>query len=129
MPLIVPSRDVLDATHEIVKPLKSSKIGYFRRIGPNAWDDYLYVEEAGGELELLPGVPVQLESRGAELRVRSEGRVARVRWEADAELAASFDELTPKDRRARFVSTYLRELGAESVLGAGGVIARTLTER
>jgi hypothetical protein len=142
----VKSNDVLDPTHVARRPFRGKVIGYFRRIGPNAWDDYQFIRSAasdatqvaaasdkshGSDLpqsqEILPQVPLQLESHRAEVRVRSNGRVVRVRWLPDLKDEATLGaDAEPGETRRYFIETCLLPLGAEAVLGATAVMVKKL---
>ncbi|HEY5958801.1 MAG TPA: hypothetical protein VIV60_19705 [Polyangiaceae bacterium] len=146
----VKSSDVLDVTHYTSRAFRAQVIGAFRRVGPNAWDDYRYVSENGPELDVYPDVGVQLEPQGAEIRSRSGGRVVRLRWKPEpAELSAlranpdvddtdvddtDVDDTdtgdagdTPQARRRWFITHCLSERGPEALLGAGAVMAAKLS--
>lgn len=132
---LVKSADVLDPTHEATRPYRASVIGYFERIGPNAWDDYRFfkssTEPGTGPsiIDVLPGVPLQLEARGPEVRMRSEGRVIRVRWLPNA---ADHDRLgrdpEPRALRQFFIQNYLAAHGSEAGLGVSAVVAMKLNQ-
>jgi hypothetical protein len=149
----VKSSDVLDATHEVRVGFRAIVLGYFRRTGPNSWDDYEFVlrvaspvtrpagDQSSGELEfisVLPLVPVQLEARGVDVRLRSEGKVVRARFvpsEADVEtitlsLGRAFE---PKQDfralRQHFLASCLRSVGGDSPKGISAVIVGKLNEK
>lgn len=143
----VKSSDVLDVTHESKRAFRGEVLGYFRRLGSNSWDDYQFVRaprkvqsndadsaeiresDATAELEVLPHVPLQLESRGTEVRVRSGGRVLRLRWiPTSPDLEALGEEPERRDVRQYFVENYLAPRGAELRMGAGALVARKLNE-
>jgi hypothetical protein len=79
----VDARDVLDADAVTSRPFPGRIVGVFRRAGPNAWDDYVLVEEDGGPIEVFAGTPIQVESEGATFRMRRKGEVVRVAWTPD----------------------------------------------
>lgn len=124
----VDARDVLDPDAETRRPFRARVLGQFRPSGPNAWDDYVFASAPEGEeLEVLPGLPVQLERRGPQLRLRREGRVLRLEWIPDeAELAALGDGDSPSARRERLVAEYLRPHREAAGRGAAAVIAAKL---
>lgn len=129
----VKSADVLDPTHEARSAYRGEVLGYFDRMGPNAWDDYQFVNSGNSSpvetVDVLPGVPLQLEPRGAVVRMRSKGRVVRVRWvasESDHEALGSEPE--PRAIRQHFVEHYLVPRGSESALGATAVIVNKIRE-
>jgi hypothetical protein len=100
----VDARDVLDANATATRAFRGRVLGRYRRTGPNAWDDYVLVEQDGGSIEVLAGTQVQLEDAGAIVRLRRGGEVVVVAWEpAAAELAARADP------RASFVALCLSE--------------------
>jgi hypothetical protein len=74
------SRDVLDADATTSRAFPARVLGVYRRVGPNAWDDYLLVEVDGGRIEVLPGTPVQVEDEGPVVRLRRKGEVTVVSW-------------------------------------------------
>lgn len=136
----VKSSDVLDPTHEAKHSFRATVIGYFRRKGPNAWDDYEFTRLNAGDassgnerpdqssiVEVLPQVPLQLEAHGPMVRLRSEGRVIRVRWlpeSDDLELLGADPE--PREIRRYFVEHCLVALAEAADLGAGAVMAKKL---
>ena len=124
----VDARDVLDPDAETRRPFRARVLGHFKPTGPNAWDDYVFVSTAGGEeLEVLPGLPVQLEHRGPQLRLRRQGRVLRLEWLPDAaDLAALAEDDSPASRRRRFVAEHLSTFREAAGRGAAAVIAAKL---
>ncbi len=48
MPRRVDARDVLDADATTSRAFSGRVVGVYRRSGPNAWDDYVLVDEDGG---------------------------------------------------------------------------------
>jgi hypothetical protein len=76
----VDARDVLDANAVTSRSFTGRVAGSYRRAGPNAWDDYVLVEEDGGTVEVLPGTHVQVEADGALFRMRRKGHVLVVSW-------------------------------------------------
>lgn len=142
----VKSADVLDPTHEAKRPFRAALVGYFERTGPNAWDDYCFIRStvlaglsSAGEscnadgakstsnLTVLPGLPLQLESRGVEVRMRAAGRVVRVRWIAEpADVEAIGAGAEPRVVRRYFTEHCLVPLGSDTGLGAAAVMVRKL---
>lgn len=141
------SSDVLDATHTVTKCFRGTVLGYFRREGPNTWDDYRFVParvtRSGGEpalsresqvdqtadevLDVLPQVPVQLEARGIDVRVRSQGRVVRLRWLPGSDERSEFGaDSGPRGMRQYFVEHYLSPLESEGGIGAAAVIVKKI---
>lgn len=135
---LIKSSDVLDPTHEAKLAYRGHIVGYFERTGPNAWDDYRYVRlratgdsatPPNGLIDVLPGVPLQLEVRGPEVRMRSAGRVVRVRWFAepgDCEVLGRDAE--PRAVRQYFIERYLVARGAVAAIGATAVIVSKIRE-
>jgi len=121
MALRVKASDVLDPNAVVCQRFRAKVLGHFRRAGPNRWDDYLLVEDDQGEVDVMPGARVQLESQGTELRIRSRGRVLRVRA-----IQSAVSELTPAERRDRFVAEYLDSFDESPGLGAAAFVAKTL---
>jgi hypothetical protein len=120
MTLRVKASDVLDPNAIVRLGFRATVLGYFRRVGPNRWDDYVLVEDQG-EIDVLAGVRVQLEGRGSELRIRSRGRVLRVR-----PIQSGGSKLTPRQRRDRFVVQHLDSFDESPGLGAAAFVAKTL---
>jgi hypothetical protein len=100
----VDARDVLDADATTSRALTGRVVGVYRRHGPNAWDDYVLVDEDGGRIEVFAGTPIQVEADGATFRMRRKGEVALVEWTPeDGEGGAG------ADLRARFLESCVRE--------------------
>lgn len=148
----VKSSDVLDVSHEVLAPFRARVLGVFRRVGPNAWDDYEFIKQiatsdtgavpADGAsfptLDVLAMIPVQLEGRGVEVRLRSDGKVLRVRFlpgDADVQelsrraMCAFEPRLHGRLLRQYFLERYLRPVGEGSLKGASAVIVGKLTVR
>jgi hypothetical protein len=121
MALRVKASDVLDANAVVRRRFDAKILGRFQRAGPNRWDDYVFVEDDQGEMEVLPGVRVQLEDRGCELRIRSRGRVLRVRA-----IKTGLGRITTRERRDRFVTEYLDSFDESPGLGGAAFVAKTL---
>jgi hypothetical protein len=99
----VDARDVLDADATTGRAFAGRVVGVFRRTGPNEWDDYELVEEDGGPIDVLAGIPIQLEREGARFRMRRRGEVVVVRWTPDAESGEP-----DADARSRFLESCVR---------------------
>jgi hypothetical protein len=121
MMLRVKASDVLDANAVVRRRFKAKVLGYFRRVGPNRWDDYAFVRDDQGEIDVLAGVRVQLERRALELRLRSKGRVLKVR-----PALGSSGDCTAKQRRDRFVAQHLESFDDAPGLGTAAFVAKTL---
>ncbi|MGC4066879.1 MAG: hypothetical protein QM784_20030 [Polyangiaceae bacterium] len=143
------SSDVLDVTHEVTAPFDAELVGSFRRAGPNAWDDYEFVRnptkratEAGSNVSATHVVhaltPVQFEARGVDVRMRSEGKVVRMRYVPSASALADLQRMAGESFDARLHGALLRRYFEEKHLrlqgqiqgrGAGAVIAEKLSSK
>lgn len=79
----VDARDVLDADATTGRSFPGRVVGVFRRTGPNEWDDYELVQGDGGPVDVLAGIPIQLEPEGPRFRMRRRGEVVVVEWTPD----------------------------------------------
>ena len=102
MPRRVDARDVLDADATTSRAFSGRVVGVFRRSGPNAWDDYVLVDEDGGPIEVFGETPIQVEAR-ATFRMRRQGEVVRVAWTPD-----DGGGETGEDLHARFLKSCVR---------------------
>lgn len=123
MTVRVKASDVLDANAVVRRAFRGRGVGYFRRIGPNRWDDYVFVRDDQGEIDVHPGVRVMLESQGAAVRLRARGRVLRVLWEG---ALPNERKPTPRQCRDAFVAHYLEAFDEAPGLGAAAFVARNL---
>ena len=117
----IDARDVLDANAKTAMNFRARIVGYFRRTGPNTWDDYVFQPAENGEtVDVLADVPIQVESEGAEFRMRRHGEVKRLVWHpADGE--------TPgPNTRARFLVKCVRAFSEDQGIGPAAVIASKL---
>jgi hypothetical protein len=124
MPTGVDARDVLDANARTTRAFRGRIVGTFERQGPNAWDPYRLRREDGGEIDVLPGLEVQLERSGPEFRMRVKGRVVRVRW-TPGETGPS---RTDRDLRETFLASCLEDFANAPGRGAAAVIASKLAK-
>lgn len=118
----VDARDVLDPDGKTRCRFRGRVLGRYRRSGPNAWDDYVFHSESGGEIEVLPGLKVQLERFGARLRMRRGGEVLRVEWIPPEELSGASSKALREAFLERCVATFDEDPGR----GAAAVIATKL---
>ncbi len=125
MALRVDARDVLDPNARTRRAFQGRIVGRFRRGGPNTWDDYIYEAEDGGPIDVLPGVPVQLERRGAEFRQRRRGQVVRVAWLAPPEVLAEVGT-DARALRRRFLAECVESFAEEAGQGPAAMIVRKL---
>ncbi len=120
--LIVDARDVLDPNARTSCAFRARTRGYFRRMGPNRWDDYELVPvEENQVIEVLPGLKIQLEAEGVAFRMRYEDQVVQVEW-----LPADDDQIAESNadqRRTRFVEQFIESFDEAQGRGAAGVIA------
>lgn len=125
MPRRVDARDVLDPNAHTRRAFRARVLGRFVRTGPNAWDDYEYVDEAGKEIDVLPGIPIQVEEHRAEFRFRSRGCVLRAAWipPSDAEPPPP---AVASALRARFLAECADGFSEAAGQGAGAVIVGKL---
>jgi hypothetical protein len=117
----IDARDVLDANARTAVNFHARICGHFRRTGPNSWDDYVFQPVENGEtVDVLADVPIQIESEGAEFRMRRKGEVERLVWHpADGETSGP-------DARARFLATCVRAFSEDQGIGPAAVIASKL---
>jgi len=104
----VDARDVLDANALTLRTVPATVVGHFRRTGPDAWDDYEFVSEPDRPIELSAGLEVQLEPRGAQLRVRQQGQVLRCRFAPSAEELERAGSEAPSALRRLLIAEYLK---------------------
>lgn len=121
----LPANDVLDANVRVVRSFTGNIVGHFRQLGPNAWDDYEFVEEAGGTVDVMAGIEAQVEDTGALIRMHYRGAVVRVAWIPDATEAA---EHASGSLATAFRATYLAPLPGSQAMGAAALIAKKLQE-
>ena len=122
----IDARDVLDPNAVTTKGFGGQVVGYFRRTGPNSWDDYAFCSEEGGELAVFPKIDVQLENFGCDLRIRHNGQVVRLRWVPEERERRALKKLDPAGQRAYFIENYLDSFQSAAGQGAAAVIASKL---
>jgi hypothetical protein len=122
----IDARDVLDPNAKTASAFRARITGRFVRSGPNAWDDYVFRPAASGVdeiIEIMAGVPVQVETAGAFFRMRRRGDVLRLEWLPE-------EVLQPEaDRRVSFLARCVHPWDEEPGRGAAAVIAEKLSER
>lgn len=111
----IDARDVLDPDGKTRRGFVGRIVGHFRPTGSNSWDPYEFVLQDGGTLDVLPGLKIQLETRGPRFRMRRQGQVIRVEWVP----AAGEDDGTSRQRRQRFVEQYIETFDEAPGKGAG----------
>jgi hypothetical protein len=127
MPRRVDARDVLDPNAQTKIAFAARVVGHFRPTGPNRWDDYHFVEEPGETLEVLPGLPIQVEAHGVEFRMRAGGRVLRASWNPPDDVARALGGDAHGLRR-RFLAECIDGFAEARGQGAGAMIVRKLKE-
>ncbi|HYN01238.1 MAG TPA: hypothetical protein VE359_02210 [Vicinamibacteria bacterium] len=95
---------MLDADATTSRAFPGRVVGVYRRSGPNSWDEYVLVDEDGGPIEVLAGIPIQVDTDGATFRMRRKGVVIRVAWTPDDGGSAAGDDL-----RTRFLKSCVRD--------------------
>lgn len=124
----IDARDVLDPNAKTAQNFRARIVGHFRHAGPNAWDDYVFEPIAAGEtVDVLPDVPIEVETEGAAFRMRYHGEVERLVWEPDAS-AEPLAENDPSaaDMRTRFLAECVRAFSEAQGIGGAAVIASKL---
>ena len=124
----VDARDVLDANGKTKRAFRGEIVGHFRQTGPNAWDDYEFVRETSGTIDVLTGIKVQTEDDGVIFRMRHRGTVIRVAWIATNDECAEL-EGTAIDPRQYFLDHYIQSFQHKAGLGATAAIARNLARK
>jgi hypothetical protein len=124
----VDARDVLDPDAKTARAFSGRIVGHFRPTGPNAWDDYEFVMQDEGTIEVLPGLKIQLERHGARFRMRRQGRVIRVEWEPDEADRGRVGSSDIKALRAFFLASYVVSFDEAPGHGLGAVVARKLED-
>ncbi len=123
----VDSRDVLDPNALTKATFRGHVVGHYRPTGPNAWDDFEYVEAEGGVIEVLPGLNVQVEPPLPRIRLRRHGRVPVVEWRPTPE-----DEVERKRSRlglfAFFARRHLEDYSSPLGWGLAAVIQKKLKD-
>ena len=110
----VDARDVLDPDGRTARAFRGRIVGHYRRVGPDAWDDYRFVAEDGGEIDVLPGLKIQVERHGARFRMRRQGRVIRVEWSPSAADLDRMPEDNTTARRALFMAEHVQHFDEAS---------------
>lgn len=118
------SRMVLVPNGKTKRNFPGRIIGHFRRVGPNPWDDYLFVSEPGGPIDVSPGIKVQIEPSEPRIRMRMRGKVVVVEWvPTDADQA---DMGEAGDLRTALLDNYVEHFGNKAGIGVVAFVAKTL---
>jgi hypothetical protein len=123
----VDSRDVLDPNGSTKRGFAGRVVGRYRRLGPNAWDDYELLPAEGESLRVAAGVKIQVEESGARFRMRRRGEVLLVEWTPSAAERAAL-AAAPRDLHAAFIEGCVEDYASPPPLGLAAVIAKKLKE-
>lgn len=123
----IDARDVLDPNAKTKKGFLARVLGRFIRLGPDAWDPYVFepaVAASEETIEVMADVPVQVEVDGALFRMRRHGEVLRLAW-----VPMNAECSNEADQPARFMAECVRPWGENTGIGAAAVIAEKLTSK
>lgn len=120
----VDARTVLQPNGRTKRGFSGRIVAYYRRAGPNAWDDYKLVVEDGGPINVFPGVKVQLEPSGTRFRLRQKGRVVVVEWTPSPADQAAINE--GKDPHTTFLKSCIGTFKNKAGMGAAAFLAKSL---
>lgn len=123
----VDARDVMDANAWTSKAFRATILGHFRRLGPNAWDDYEFIPSDPEPIDVFPGVRIQMERGGAEFRMRRKGKVLRLRWLPQQEDLERLGTRTSNVQRTHFLANYVEGLAEAPGIGPAAYIAKKLS--
>jgi len=127
MPRRIDSRDVLDPNGRTKRGLAGRVVGRYRRLGPNAWDDYELLRAEGESLRVAAGVKIQVEESGARFRLRRRGEVLLVEWTPSEDDRAAMSAAGQELQRA-FIEACVEDYASPPPLGLAAVIAEKLKE-
>jgi len=123
----VDSRDVLDPNGRTSRAFAARVVGHYRRVGPNAWDDYELLTAAGGHLRVTAGIKIQVEDCGARFRLRRRGQVLLAEWTpSDAERAAAAE--AGLDLHPAFIQACVEDYASPPGVGLAAVVAKKLKD-
>jgi hypothetical protein len=126
-PRSIEARRVFSANARTKRTFGATIVGHFRRRGPNPWDEYTYVAEDGGPIDVFPGIKVQVEPRTRRFRMRARGKVVMAEWlprQEEADAQADDAALA-----ARFLDHYVDPFQSKAGIGVAAFIGRTLRSR
>ena len=128
MPRRIDSRDVLDPNGRTRRPFAARVVGRYRRLGPNAWDDYELVPTAEHQpLRVAAGIEIQVENEGARFRLRRRGEVLLVEWlPSDDERKAV--ALARRSLHESFVEACVKDYASPPGVGLAAVVAKKLRD-
>ena len=122
----ISSRRVFQANAVSKRTFAGRIVGRYRRLGPNAWDDYVYEPAAGGGITVLPGLKIQVEKTGAVFRMRHRGQVIAVEWQPVEQRLAEVQ--AGADARDVFLKRCVRGIGSRPAIGAAATIVSKLRD-
>jgi len=120
----VDSRSVFQPNAKTKRSFTGHIVGYYRRAGPNSWDDYHLVSEDGGPTNVFPSVKVQVEPTGTRFRMRKDGKVLVVEWTPEPGAHGGSDDT--EDPRSALLKDYVGIFKNKGGMGATAFIAKTL---
>ena len=123
MARLIDARDVLDPDGMTRRGFGGRVVGYYKCTGANSWDPFKFVLEDGGEIEVLPGLKIQMERKGARFRMRKQGKVIRVEWVPGSGHAV---EDSQRARRSYFLERYVASFDEAAGKGAGYLASKLL---
>lgn len=123
MARLIDARDVLDPDGMTRRGFTGRVVGYYKRAGANSWDPYTFVMERGDTIQVLPGLKIQLERRGARFRMRKEGKVLRVEWVPGSGEVADEGQ---KALREAFLERYISTFDEPGGKGAGYLASKLI---
>lgn len=122
----ISSRRVFQVNAVAKRTFAGRIVGRYRRLGPNAWDDYVYEPADGGGITVLPGLKIQVENKGAVFRMRHRGQVVAVEWQPVEQRLA--EVRAGADARDVFLKRCIRGFGSRPPIGAAATIASKLRD-
>lgn len=121
---IVCTRKVLVPNGKTKRNFAGRIVGHFQRVGPNPWDDYQFVSEVGGPIDVFPGIKVQIDPSEPRIRMRMRGKVVVIDWAPTDADQANMGEAG--DMRAALLEGYVEHFGHKSGIGVAAFVAKTL---
>jgi hypothetical protein len=127
MPRRVDSRDVLDPNGRTRRAFAGCVVGRFRRLGPNAWDDYELLPAQEEPLRVAAGLMIQVEGGGARFRLRRRGEVVLVEWTPSQDERGAI-AVAGRNLHAAFIEACVDDYASPSGFGLAAVIAKKLKQ-
>jgi hypothetical protein len=122
----VDSRDVLDPTGKTKASFSAKIVGFYKRVGPNPWDDYKFVSRDGDTIDVRSELKVQMEKFGLAFRLRYQGKVVRLEWQPSAEDIQRAGDDDQATLRTFFLSHYILDFAEAGPQNAAALIANKL---